>query len=91
MTGDQEELSKSMKDIIFSLILSVIFVYLVLVTQFKSFIYPIMIMSAIPLVIIGVAPALGLSGKYIHARIIGIHSMLFYSYAPLRIGISTRC
>ncbi len=91
MTGDQEELSKSMKDIIFSLILSVIFVYLVLVTQFKSFIHPIMIMSAIPLVIIGVAPALGLSGKYIHARIIGIHSMLFYSYAPLRIGISTRC
>ncbi|MGJ0846864.1 efflux RND transporter permease subunit [Tissierella praeacuta] len=91
MTGDQEELSKSMKDMIFSLILSVIFVYLVLVTQFKSFIHPITIMSAIPLVIIGVAPALGLSGKYIHAPIIGIHSMLFYSYAPLRIGISTRC
>ncbi|WP_313755620.1 efflux RND transporter permease subunit [Tissierella sp.] len=65
MTGDQEELSKSMKDMIFSLILSVIFVYLVLVPQFKSFIHPITIMSAIPLVIIGVAPALGLSGKYI--------------------------
>lgn len=65
MIGDQEELSKSMKDMIFSLILSIIFVYLVLVPQFKSFIHPITIMSAIPLVIIGVAPALGLSGKYI--------------------------
>src|SRR5690606_14512154 len=65
MVGDQEELGKSMKDMIFTLLLAVIFVYLVLVPQFQSFIHPITIMSAIPLVIIGVAPALGLTNKYI--------------------------
>ena len=65
MVGDQEELGKSMKDMIFTLLLAVIFIYLVLVPQFQSFIHPITIMSAIPLVIIGVAPALGLTNKYI--------------------------
>ena len=55
MVGEQEELRNSMKDMIFTLILAIIFVYLVLVPQFKSFIHPIIIMSAIPLVIIGVA------------------------------------
>ncbi len=65
MVGEQEELRKSMKDMAFTLILAIVFVYLVLVPQFKSFIHPITIMSAIPLIIIGVAPALGITNKYI--------------------------
>lgn len=65
MTGEQEELRKSMKDMAFTLVLAIVFVYLVLIPQFKSFIHPITIMSAIPLIIIGVAPALGITGKYI--------------------------
>lgn len=58
-------MGKSMKDMIFLLALAVIFVYLVLVPQFKSFIHPVTIMASIPLVIIGIAPALGISGKFI--------------------------
>jgi multidrug efflux pump subunit AcrB len=54
-----------MKDMLFLLALAVIFVYLVLVPQFKSFIHPITIMASIPLVIIGIAPALGIAGKFI--------------------------
>lgn len=65
MVGQQEELGNSMKDMAFTLILAIIFVYLILVPQFKSFVQPLIVMSAIPLVIIGVAPALVLSGKNI--------------------------
>jgi multidrug efflux pump subunit AcrB len=63
-TGEQEALTDSMGDMIFLLSLAVIFVYLLLVPQFKSFLHPLTIMMAIPLVVIGVAPALGLTGKF---------------------------
>lgn len=65
LTGENEDMGDSMKDMLFLLALAVIFVYLVLVPQFKSFIHPITIMASIPLVIIGIAPALGIAGKFI--------------------------
>lgn len=64
LAGEQRELSKSMGDMIFLLGLAIIFVYLILVPQFKSFLHPITVMVTIPLAVIGVAPALGLTGKY---------------------------
>src|SRR6056297_1737760 len=63
-TGEQEALTDSIGDMIFLLSLAVIFVYLLLIPQFKSFTHPLTIMMAIPLVVIGVAPALGLTGKF---------------------------
>lgn len=65
LTGEMEDMRQSMNDMVFSLLLAIVFVYLVLVPQFKSFIHPVTIMSAIPLVVIGVAPLLALAGKYI--------------------------
>ncbi|MGD9567024.1 MAG: efflux RND transporter permease subunit [Sedimentibacter sp.] len=65
LTGEQQSMSDSAKDMMFLLSLSVILVYLVLVPQFKSFLHPITVMTSIPLVVIGIAPALGLTGKYI--------------------------
>ncbi|MDA8226647.1 MAG: efflux RND transporter permease subunit [Desulfitobacterium hafniense] len=65
LTGENEDMGDSMRDMLFLLALAVIFVYLVLVPQFKSFIHPITIMATIPLVIIGIAPALGIADKYI--------------------------
>lgn len=65
LTGDQQSMSDSAKDMMFLLSLSVILVYLVLVPQFKSFMHPVTVMAAIPLVVIGIAPALGMAGKYI--------------------------
>ena len=64
LSGEQKDLGDSVSDMIFLLSLAIIFVYLVLVPQFKSFLHPITIMATIPLVVIGVAPALGLTGKY---------------------------
>lgn len=63
VTGEQSDLKDSMQDIIFSLALAIIGVYLLLLAQFRSFIHPITIMVAIPLVLIGVALALLLTNK----------------------------
>lgn len=65
MTGEQEDLSDAMGDMFMLISMAVIFVYLLLVPQFKSFIHPITVMGVIPLVMIGVAPALGLTGNYV--------------------------
>ena len=65
LTGQQNDLIDAMADMMFLLGLSIAFVYLVLLPQFKSFILPIVIMASIPLVIIGVAPALMISNKFI--------------------------
>ncbi|MBZ2175130.1 efflux RND transporter permease subunit [Schnuerera sp. xch1] len=62
--GEQQNMSDSAQDMIFLLSLSIVFIYLILVPQFKSFLHPITVMAAIPLVVIGVAPALGLTEKY---------------------------
>ena len=65
LSGESSDMGESMKDMLFLLTLAIIFVYLILVPQFKSFIHPITIMASIPLVIIGIAPALGLTNKYV--------------------------
>ncbi len=70
ITGDQKALEDSMGDMISMLALAVIFIYLLLVPQFKSFIHPVTIMAAIPLVLVGVAPALILSGKFISMPVV---------------------
>ena len=62
--GEQKTLTDSVGDMAFLLALAIIFVYLLLVPQFKSFLHPLTIMAAIPMVVIGIAPALGLTGKY---------------------------
>lgn len=63
-SGEQKTLTDSVGDMAFLISLSIVFVYLILVPQFKSFLHPLTIMAAIPMVVIGIAPALGLTGKY---------------------------
>lgn len=65
LAGEQKTLTESMGDMAFLISLAIFFVYLLLVPQFKSFLHPLTIMMAIPLVVIGIAPALGLTGKVI--------------------------
>jgi len=63
-SGEQQTLTDSVGDMVFLISLAIVFVYLILVPQFKSFLHPITIMAAIPMVVIGIAPALALTGKY---------------------------
>lgn len=70
VTGEQSELKTSLGDLGFSLLLAVILVYLLLVAQFKSFLHPLTIMVAIPLVLIGVAVLLILTKKFVSMPVI---------------------
>lgn len=71
MTGQAEEFGKTFKNIKFVFILSFILLYMVLASQFNSFVQPVIIMLAQPLAIIGGLIALLLSGDSLN-----IYSMI---------------
>ena len=61
-TGQAEELSKTMQNLKFVFLLAFLLLYMVLASQFNSFIQPLIIMLAQPLAIIGGLIALLISG-----------------------------
>ncbi len=61
-TGQAEELGKTMKNVKFVFLLAFVLLYMVLASQFNSFIQPLIIMLAQPLAIIGGLIALLISG-----------------------------
>jgi len=63
IAGEKSDLAASRQDLLLALAIAVTGVYLVLMIQFRSFIHPVTIMLAIPLVLIGVALALLVAGK----------------------------
>ena len=63
LIGERSDLLDSKSDLQRALLVAVLGVYLVLMIQFRSFLYPLTIMSAIPLVLTGVALALIMAGK----------------------------
>ena len=62
MTGRAEEFGKTAFYLLFAFVLAIILVYMVLASQFNSFIQPIIIMVAQPLAIIGGVVALWATG-----------------------------
>jgi len=62
-TGQAEELGKTMKNVQFVFMLAFVLLYMVLASQFNSFIQPFIIMLAQPLAIIGGLIALLISGN----------------------------
>lgn len=61
--GDVEQIAETMGTIGSALLLAVIFIYLVLASQFGSFLQPIAIMGALPLALIGVMVGLLVGGS----------------------------
>ncbi|MCB9139304.1 MAG: efflux RND transporter permease subunit [Caldilineaceae bacterium] len=61
--GDTEIQQESFQNLSLALLLSVVFVYMVLASQFGSFIQPLIIMLAMPLSVIGAILALALTGR----------------------------
>ena len=61
--GDQEQLSESGGSAASALLLAVIFIYLVLASQFGSFLQPVAIMLSLPLSLIGVMGGLLVGGS----------------------------
>ena len=61
--GDAEIQQESFRNLSLALLLSLIFVYMVLASQFGSFIQPLIIMLAMPLSVIGAIMALVVTGR----------------------------
>ncbi|HJP18154.1 MAG TPA: efflux RND transporter permease subunit [Nitrospinota bacterium] len=62
--GEFEETQKSVKEVVLSFSLAMFLVFLILATQFNSFIQPVIVMLAIPFGSIGVVVGLFVSGSY---------------------------
>ena len=73
MTGRSEEFGKTLNYMLFAFVTAMILVYMVLASQFNSFVQPLIIMVAQPLAIIGGVGALWLTG----------HSLNIYSMIGL--------
>jgi HAE1 family hydrophobic/amphiphilic exporter-1 len=61
-TGAGDMMAESFASIIFSLCLAIVLIYMVLASQFESFIHPVTIMISVPLSIGGALGALALTG-----------------------------
>ena len=71
MTGRAEEFGKTVHYISFTFLMAIILVYMVLASQFNSFIQPLIIMVAQPLAIVG-----GIGGLYVFHHGLNIFSMV---------------
>ena len=91
--GEKEDIENSFKDLIFAFLLALILIYMLLASQVESLIFPLLMMGAIPLVIIGIIPALLLTGKSLNVNsitgiilLIGIvvdNAVLFFEYVEI--------
>ncbi len=61
--GDMEQQSDSFGSLLIALLASVIFMYLIMVGLYDSYVYPLVVMLSLPLSLIGALLALGLAGK----------------------------
>jgi HAE1 family hydrophobic/amphiphilic exporter-1 len=65
LAGQSEEMAVSFRSLIFALLLAVFLVYLVMASQFESFLHPFVILLTIPLAAIGAVLALAVTGSTI--------------------------
>jgi len=65
LSGEKDDMKESLGKLLIGLTIAIVFVYLILVSQFRSFLHPFTIMLAIPLEIIGVVIGLLIGGKYL--------------------------
>ena len=62
LAGQNEEMQKSLRSLIFAALLAVFMVYLVMASQFESLLNPFLILFAVPMALIGVVAGLLLTG-----------------------------
>jgi HAE1 family hydrophobic/amphiphilic exporter-1 len=66
VSGQNEEMEVSFRSLQFALLLAVFLVYLVMASQFESFLHPFVIIFTIPLALIGAVFALWITGSKIN-------------------------
>jgi HAE1 family hydrophobic/amphiphilic exporter-1 len=65
LSGQEEEMSRSLRSLLMAMGLAIFLVYLVMASQFESFLHPFVIIFSLPLGAIGVLAALFLTGRSI--------------------------
>jgi HAE1 family hydrophobic/amphiphilic exporter-1 len=71
--GEQEEMAKSFRSLIWAFLLSIVLVYMIMAAQFESLLHPLLIMFTVPMGLAGVFLALFVTGQTINViSIIGI-------------------
>ncbi len=63
LSGQEEEMSRSLNSLLFAMALAIFLVYLVMASQFESFLHPLVIIFTLPLGAVGVVWALLLTGN----------------------------
>jgi len=66
LSGQEEEMARSLRSLLMAMGLAIFLVYLVMASQFESFLHPLVIIFTLPLGAIGVVGALYLSGTTIN-------------------------
>lgn len=68
--GQNEELSTSYSSLLFALGLAVFLVYLVMASEFESFVHPLIILFSVPFGLVGVVFALALTGTTVSVMVL---------------------
>ena len=70
-TGEQKTMADSFKSLLYAILAAILFVYMIMVALYDSYIYPFVVLFSIPVAIIG-----ALLGLALMAKTISIYSML---------------
>jgi HAE1 family hydrophobic/amphiphilic exporter-1 len=65
LSGQEEEMRQSMRSLLFALALAIFLVYLVMASQFESFLHPFVVILTVPLGATGAILALAVTGETI--------------------------
>jgi hydrophobic/amphiphilic exporter-1 (mainly G- bacteria), HAE1 family len=66
--GEYEEQQRAQRDFILSIIMALALIYMVMAAQFERFIDPLIVMFSVPLALIGVVPALLITGTSLNLQ-----------------------
>ena len=66
--GEYEEQQRAQRDFMLSIIMALALIYMVMAAQFERFIDPLIVMFSVPLALIGVVPALLLTGTTLNLQ-----------------------
>ena len=66
--GEYEEQQRAQRDFLLAILMAVVLIYMVMAAQFERFIDPLIVMFSVPLAIVGVVPALLLTGTTLNLQ-----------------------
>lgn len=66
--GEYEEQQRAQQDFIMAIVMAVLLIYMVMAAQFERFLDPLIVMFSVPLALIGVIPALLLTGTSLNMQ-----------------------